>query len=125
VWKRSFVADEGPDVPVGIRLFGIGSRLAELIVDLKQSKEHRPLIDQLNRDFGNLREVVAMSDASTGAALIEPVLERFCETLVAVGESREKLREQCEDLQGSLQRFLEPPDDAIGEFTDYGDDVPF
>lgn len=60
-----------------------------------------------------------MSDASTGAALIEPALERYCEKLAAVGEARETLREQCDQLQGSLRRFLEPPpDDAIGEFPD-------
>ncbi|REJ88673.1 MAG: hypothetical protein DWQ29_08325 [Planctomycetota bacterium] len=124
VWKSSYVADDGPNDPVGMRLFGIGSRLAELTVELRQTEEVRPLIDQLNRDFGNLREVVSTPDGSSGAALIEPVLERFCETLFGVAEARHDLEDRCEDLQRSLRRFLEPPDDSPGEFPDYGDDVP-
>ena len=125
VWKTSFVADEGPDVPVGVRLFGIGSRLAELVVELQRRVEDHALIDQLNRDFGNLREVVSTPDVSNGAALVEPVLERFCETLFGVAEARAELEDRCEDLQRSLRVFLEPPNDSPGEFQDYGNDVPF
>ena len=73
IWKRSYVAPDSAEMPLGVRLFGIGSLLAELIVDLK---EDRPLIDRLRRDFGNLREVVGASEALTDA-LLAPVLERF------------------------------------------------
>ena len=73
VWSRSFSIADSPDVPLGIRLFGIGGHLAELITDLREPPQSgasptgrerldtvapQPLIDQLNRDFGNLREVL-------------------------------------------------------------------
>ena len=86
-----------------MRIFAIGSNLAELIVDLKEPSENRPLIDQLNRDFGNLREV---SDSMESAeAIVEPVVNRFCETLDAVTPSAADLQEKCTDLQSRLRRF--------------------
>lgn len=126
-WKRSFVGEEAEDGPfVTMRLFDIGSYLAELTVDLKQPTENRPLIDQLHRDFGNLREVCRAADESTVSALIEPVLARFCDTLAEVASIREDLRRKCEHLTDRLQHFLDPPkkrrapDEYLGD-----DDIPF
>jgi hypothetical protein len=122
VWQRSFVAEDGPEVPLGLRLFAIGARLAELTVDLKGPPEDRAAIDALSRDWGNLREVCQTPDAARGAALIEPVLERFCATLADAAAAHEPLGRKCESLQEQLRRLLEPPQPRR-EFTD--DDIPF
>jgi hypothetical protein len=129
VWGRSFVSSSAPDFQA-MRIFAIGSNLAELIVDLKEPGENRPLIEQLNRDFGDLREV---SDSmERAAALVEPEVNRFCETLDAVTAVRGDLQEKCTDLQSRLRRFVEPPseeDPERGPFLDGepypDDDVPF
>lgn len=124
VWKRSFFAPETPGQPAVFRLFAIGSQLAELIVDLKMPTEARELIDRLNRDFGNLREVSPSSDFATADSLIEPVLDRFDETLEDVASARPDLESKCADLQSRLQRFLEPPsDEPATELFD--DELPF
>jgi hypothetical protein len=127
IWERSFVSNDAPDFPA-MRLFAIGSSLAELVVDLKEPTENRPLIDQLSRDFGNLREV--SGSAETAGALAEPVINRFCETLDAVAAARTDLQEKCTDLQERLKRFLEPPrevdpEDDSDTYLDGSDDVPF
>jgi hypothetical protein len=122
LWERSFVRSSAPDFPA-VRLFVIGSNLAELVVDLKEPTENRPLIDQLSRDFGNLREV--SQSAESGEALIGPVINRFCETLDAVAAERADLQEKCSDLQARLRRFLEPPGEEDPEAEPFTDDEPF
>lgn len=128
-WQRSFVrSDDNAALPLAVRLFSLGSLLAELIVDLKQPPEDRELIDALSRDWGNLREVSQSEDLERAAALIEPVLDRFGETLSRVAAAREELEEKCSDLQERLRRFLEPPsetDDDSGTNDYRFDDVPF
>ncbi|MBI2478781.1 MAG: hypothetical protein HYV60_09150, partial [Planctomycetia bacterium] len=116
VWSRSFCVAETADVPLGVRVFGIGCRLAELIAALRDgaSREETPAevqasIDQLNRDFGNLREVLQSSDSSLAAALIDPVLDRFTDTLAALAASRSELTARCDSLTGELQNLLAPP----------------
>lgn len=64
-----------------ITLFKIAAPLAELIAELKQPPENRPVIDRLNRDFGNLRDVVVSTSSDQTAALLEPVINRFLESL--------------------------------------------
>ncbi len=98
IWSRSFCVKETADVPLGIRLFGVGCRLAELIVGLRggADREATPpeaqrLIDQLNRDFGNLRELLQSPDSSLAEALIDPVLRRFADTLDAVATAHPPL----------------------------------
>ena len=56
------------DVPLGIRVFGVGCHLAELIVGLRDGAdrestppETQQRIDCLNRDFGNPGSVGATS----------------------------------------------------------------
>jgi hypothetical protein len=119
VWSSSFSVGDAADVPLGIRLFGIGGHLAELIADLRGEAEGRPVddsqpgpevqrfIDTLNRDFGNLREVLQNSEPSLAAALIDPVIEHFAESLSAVASARADLAAKCESLSASLARFLD------------------
>ncbi|HEX5446216.1 MAG TPA: hypothetical protein VFW87_20485 [Pirellulales bacterium] len=125
LWQRSYLSDDSIGLPLEARLFDIGSHLAAVIVDLKQPLEGRPLIDRLKRDFGNLREVVRSTDVALTEALVEPVVDRFCETLEAVADAREDLDEQCADLQQRLRRFLDPPQEPEmpSEFGE--DDIPF
>jgi hypothetical protein len=131
VWSRSFSVGDAADVPLGIRVFGIGCRLAELIVDLRDGAdrdstppEARQFIDQLNRDFGNLREVLQTSDQSLGAALIDPVLDRFIDTLAALAISRPHLAAKVESLTDSLRNLLDPPP-AQPTDGEYDFEVPF
>ncbi len=155
VWASSFSVADSPNVPLGIRLFGIGGHLAELITDLREpprfpaetpmesrrtressirslttsatevttgiATDPQPLIDQLNRDFGNLREVLTGADVVLCEALVEPVLDRFVESLDAVAASRPDLIPKCESLTAMLQSFLEPLNvDEPESFSDDG-----
>ncbi len=139
VWSSSYSIDDSPNVPLGIRLFGIGGHLAELITDLREPPKRReqmesceslgiidpqPLIDQLNRDFGNLREVLTGAEAALSASLVEPVLDHFAETLEAVAAERPDLNPKCGALFAKLKNFLTPPNPERPElFPDDG--VPF
>jgi hypothetical protein len=124
VWQSSFSAPESAGKSLFMRLFSIGSHLSELIVDLKQPTEDRPSIDRLSRDFGNLREVVQSRDPAAAEALLEPVLDRFCESLETVAAARIELAPKCTSLQERLRRFLEPPEEGSTEAFD-DDDLPF
>ena len=116
IWSRSFSVGDSADVPLGVRVFGVGCRLAELIVGLRDGSDRESTppetqwhIDQLNRHFGNLREVLQSSDSSLAEALIEPVLRRFGEALDAVATDHATLALQCESLAGTLQTLLDSP----------------
>jgi len=117
VWSRSFAVGETADVPLGVRVFGVGCQLAELIVGLRGSfdRENTPpaaqqQIDQLNRDFGNLREILQNTESSLAGALIDPVLHRFTETLESVATARPDVATECESLTNDLQELLNPPE---------------
>lgn len=126
VWSSSFSVGENADVPLGVRLFGIGGHLAELMVDLRGYADRLPavpdaqqLIDQLNRDFGNLREVLQSSEPALAAALIQPVMDRFAETLAAVAAADIRLSAKCESLTNIVGRLLEPrPPESTGDGED-------
>ncbi len=132
VWTRSY-SDEAPGQSPMLRLFGLGTHLSELIVDLKEPHrggelpaECRELIDQLSRDFGNLREVAGACAAEPSETFWAPVVERFCETLEAVAAGRPALEAKCGDFQRQLQQFLDRPggvDDAAS--AEWDDDLPF
>jgi hypothetical protein len=116
VWDRSFSAPDSHNDTAFIRLFSIGSHLAELIAELKEPSrdrelpaENRDQIDRLSRDFGNLREVCQSGDFATMDSLFEPVLDRFRESLDALAGVQPELEPKCADLQQRLGRFLEPP----------------
>ncbi len=115
VWSSSFSVGDAADAPLGIRLFGIGGHLAELMVDIRDdadgfsaSPEAQRFIDRLNRDFGNLRELLQNSEPSLAEALINPVIDRFAESLAAVASVRPDLSAKCESLTNSLVRFVDP-----------------
>ena len=131
VWSSSFSVDDTVGIPLGIRLFGIGGHLAELITDLRNAASHQSplpqaqqLIGQLNRDFGNLRELLQNSEPSLAASLIDPVIDRFTDSLTSVASVRSDLIAKCESLSDSLTRFLEPqPPESTWDFGD--SDIPF
>jgi hypothetical protein len=115
IWSRSFSVGDSIDVPLGVRLFGVGGRLAELIVGLRggadrdaTAPEAQRLIDELNRDFGNFREILQSPDRSLAEALIDPVLRRFVESLDSVATSHPDLALQCESVADLLKTLLEP-----------------
>lgn len=131
IWTRSASVGDTADVPLGIRIFGIGCHLAELIVGLRadgnreaDSSETRPQIDQLNRDFGNLREILQNAHVSLAEALIEPVLGRFLETLSTVASARPDLAVACESLIGDVRNLLDPPT-AEPNWYSRDPDIPF
>ena len=124
-WSSSFSVGDAADVPLGIRLFGIGGHLAELIVDIRgeadgpsAAPEVQRFIDQLNRDFGNLRELLQTSEPSLAEALSNPVIARFAESLAAVASARPELSAKCESLANSLAKFLNPNNDELTGYSD-------
>jgi hypothetical protein len=131
VWSRSFIVADTANVPVGIRVFGIGCHLAELIVGLRAGAERETTpreaqqhIDQLNRHFGNLRELLNSNDISLAASLIDPVLDRFAESLAMVAMARPDLALQCDVLTSAVKQLLElPPPVPDGDSGDT--DIPF
>ena len=115
IWSRSFSVGDIADLPLGARVFVVGCRLAELIVGLRDGADRESTppeaqwhIDQLNRHFGNLRELLQSTDSSLAEALIEPVLRRFGEALDAVATEHAPLALQCESLAETLQKLLDP-----------------
>jgi len=131
VWSSSFSVGDAADVPLGVRLFGLGGHLAELMVDLRgdaagptAAAESQHFIDQLNRDFGNLRELLQNSGPSLAEALIDPVIDCFAESLASVASANPALSAKCESLTTKLHSLLDvnPP-----EFNDEDNDsdLPF
>jgi hypothetical protein len=141
IWRKSFAVEATADVPLGIRLFGIGAHLSEIIYALRggADRDSTPAdaqqhIDRLNRDFGNLREILQTGDASLAASLIEPVIERFIESLEVAARSRSDLDRQVGSLSASVRRLLDPAPEKqewTGGYSDpFGEDdddmdVPF
>lgn len=131
IWSRSFSVNDTADVPLGIRVFGVGCHLAELIVGLRAGADRETAppeaqrhIDQLNRDFGDLRELLQCSDSSLAEALIDPVLHRFAETLDSVATGRADLALQCASITNDLHKLLNPPPPE--PTRDFGDpEIPF
>jgi hypothetical protein len=129
VWSSSFSAEDA-DEPLVVHLFGIGCHLAELIDDIrgpaKSSVEPQVqrFIDHLNRDFGNLRELLQTSELSVAEALLHPVIDRFIDTLAAVAVASPDLSGKCESLTSSLTKFLNPHSLGSSWGSDHSDD-PF
>ena len=109
VWSRSFSAVRADDVPMSIRIFGLGGHLAELIVDLREQEGARDFVDRVNRDFGNLREVLGVTGDNSLSTLVEPTILRFSETLQDLSDSYPDLETKCSDLVRQLQSLLDPP----------------
>ena len=126
IWSSSYCVGETADVPLGIRLFGLGCHLAELIVQLRgeadrasASAEIQQLINQLNRDFGNLREILNTSGPALADALFNPVIDHFGNTLGDVAMTRPDLGPKCDSLTNSLATLLDgPPPEPVEESFD-------
>jgi hypothetical protein len=133
VWACSVSVGDQADVPLGIRLFGIGWRLAELHCDIRDDTsgagDAQSQIDQLNRDFSNLREILLRAESSIAEAMIQPVIDRFSESLSTLAASRPHLSEKCASLIESLAAFLAPrpeePDRSDYDFDEDDFEVPF
>jgi len=131
IWSRSVSVGNMAELPLGIRLLGIGCHLAELIVGVRDGadagsvpSEAQQHIDRLNRDFGNLHEILQSPDVSLTVTLIDPVLRRFAETLDSVATAYPDLAVQCESLSNEVRKLLAPPDpEAPGELGD--SDIPY
>ena len=117
VWARSLSHRAARDEPPSITLFGIGCHVAELGEDLKASPDTASLAHDLNRHFGNLRAAIG----DPAPALVEPVVERFCDELHAVTEIRSDLAEKCADLERQLNEFAA----RLSAGGDWDDDLPF
>ncbi len=132
VWQRSFQVTYTAEVPLGMRVFGLGGHLAELIVGLRAGSDRSNTpddaqrhIDQLNRDFGNLRELLQSADASLAETLIGPVLDRFNETLAVVVTARRDLAPQCDSLTIDLHKLLDPPPPPKPAWNANDPELPF
>jgi len=124
VWKMSFSALHSSDQPLPMRLFAIGSQLADLIMDLKKqtqegSADESPrlpieeeLVGRLSRSFSKLRKGVRSPDTVKAESLIRFALGGLCDTLDAILSARPDLALKCVDLRDRLHRFLEPPSDS-------------
>jgi hypothetical protein len=131
IWSSSFSVGDTADVPLGVRIFGIGCHLAEVIADLRRTTDgedvppqNRIWIDQLNRDFGNLRDILGSTDPSLAVSLFDPVTSRFAEALAEVAAAYPDLSAKCEGLTREVGRLLDPPE-VQPEWDADGDDVPF
>jgi hypothetical protein len=116
LWTASYRVDDTADVPLGVRLFGLGCHLAELITQLRDGAdrstlppETQQLIDRLNRDFGNLRDILQQPGPELAAALFDPVIDCFGETLARVAANRADLAAKCESLGQSLSTLIDEP----------------
>lgn len=116
VWQTSYVNPDFATNSPTLNLFGLGTHLAELTQNLKDAAEQQ-FVDDLNRDFGNLRD--ATENASL--ALIDPVVEKMCDTLVAVTDAHPALTPKCDDLERQLKDFAQR---MIGTPLD-DEEIPF
>jgi hypothetical protein len=128
IWNGSFSVGDNPSLPLGVRTFGMGCRLAEVISDLRQldgeettTPEIQQLIDRLNRDFGNLRHVLQNASDTISEALLEPIISHFTDTLADVARDHPEVTLKCDALTSHLDRFLEQPPEGESDFLD----VPF
>jgi hypothetical protein len=91
-----------------VTLFSLGCSLSDLIVHLKTERDGKTWIDELNRHFTNLREVILNSDEYPG--LIEPVLEVFHDSLESVRDNYPRLNTECDEVRLMLDSLLELAD---------------
>jgi hypothetical protein len=99
IWQHSYAAPPMADTPASMRLFGIGSHLAELVEDLKSDEQSACFVDRLNRCFGNLTEIIE----TRSGTLLEPSLGRLCDELGAASDLRPDLAAKCADLARQLR----------------------
>jgi hypothetical protein len=104
---NSFASCSAPNMSF-VTLFSLGCSLSDLIVQLKTERGGKTWIDELNRHFANLREVILNSDEYPG--LIEPVLEVFHDSLESVRDNYPRLNTECDEVRLMLDSLLELAD---------------
>ena len=113
LWSSSYTTLDGSEndtaIPIGIRVFGIGGNLAELIGDLHLAEAPQATIDELNRHFGNLRQVLGQTTEAGDASLIEPVVERFIEAINSLTSTGPRFERKTADLIRNLSQLTTPP----------------
>jgi hypothetical protein len=117
IWRRSYAAPDALEQSPELALFGLGAHLAELTQDLKDAGAEQCIIDTLNRDFGNLRDLIQ----NPAAELVDPVTGKMIEALATIAESYPVLADKCADLEKQLCAFAE----RLGSSAFDDEDVPF
>lgn len=119
VWRASYTAEDDSDLQIGVRLFGISAHLGELIGDLRrrghgstESLDIQAIIDRLNRDCGNLREVLQHAELSLATTLVEPVIDRFSQSLADVAARYPELASKCDALTDKVTQLWIGPRDG-------------
>lgn len=114
-------------LPIGKRLFDIGSDLAKLIVDLEErsvdplaSGKPGQLAKQLERDFVVLREYVQLQADHLDATSIAARAERLAETLSWLDMAEIRLTNRANALAVNLDKLFDPPSNDFLE-----EDIPF
>ena len=101
IWTRSTSNPDASEDSPWVRVFGLGCHVAELVSDLKAPPGATAFAESLGRCFGNLRDAIE----NPSGALLEPVVERFCQELDAAAEARVDLAPKCADLEHQLREF--------------------
>jgi hypothetical protein len=101
IWTRSLSNPDASEDSPWVRVFGLGCHVAELVSDLKAPPGAAAFAESLGRCFGNLRDAIE----NPSGALLEPVVERFCQELDAAAEARVDLAPKCADLEHQLREF--------------------
>ena len=113
LWSSSYSGSDSSDnevsIPIGIRVFGIGCHLAEIIADLRLANAPQATIDALNRHFGNLREVLGQTAEASNTSLIEPVTACFITVLQDLEAPDDRFLRKTRDLANKLEALLAPP----------------
>jgi hypothetical protein len=119
VWRTSFSTEHCWADPLRLRLFTVGSHLADLIVDMKDASKDSAetgeaeagsdLTDRLRSSFARLTKDVEDSERGDAATLLRPVLDDFREILEAAAEACPEVAVGCIELRDRFGRFLEPP----------------
>jgi hypothetical protein len=100
---RSYVNNAAIGNSPTFAIYGFATYLTELVSDLKDASASQEEIAELNRRFGNIREVVDGADFS----LIDPVIDRFSESLASLATSYPALADKCNDLDRQVREFGE------------------
>jgi hypothetical protein len=120
VWRTSFSTDQCRVDHLKLRLFSVGSSLAELIVDIQdsskdcsdptgESEANSDLTNPLRSCFAKLKEGVENPHQGEAATLLRPILDDFREALETAAQACPEVAIQCVELRDRFGRFLEPP----------------
>jgi hypothetical protein len=110
LWASSYVNPDFMNRSPAAAVRGVAFNLAELVQDSKDAGASRDVIDDLNRRFGNLRDVVSGADL----ALAGPAAERLCESLASLAAGHPPLAQKCADLERRVGELA----DRLAETSD-------